>query len=107
MPFLRVGEISAEAKTGFVVGPLEFSFERAEIIGAGKGNYIADWRITKGAILKSGGFELYCVLQIPKGLTFVNAHAEMETQVRQPGIWPRREKSIFDAKDYQIVLVDG
>lgn len=110
LPFSSVGAVSPQAKAELVVGPVQFSFQKAEVLGAGKGNYIVDWRIKKGQILRGGDFEVYVILQVPKGLGSVKAHAEMEARVRLPGFLAKifgKEKPFYDRQNYTIALSTG
>lgn len=100
VPLPLVTEVSPQINAEFIAGPFEFSFRRAEILGAGKGNNIVNWQIRKGDMLRSGDFELYIILQTSKDLESVRTYAEMEAEVRR-GI---KKEYIIDEKDYQIAL---
>jgi len=105
LPFLKVADIDANIKAGFVFGPFDYSFKRCVVMGAGAGSFDINWAISKGDLLGGGDFEAWLVLKAPKDTKSIWCQALMETELSIPHFpFPRIEKRLTDPKDYELKL---
>jgi len=105
IPFLKVGDIDANIKAGFVFGPFDYSFKRCVVMGAGAGSFDINWAISKGDLLGGGDFEAWLVLKVPKGKKSISCQAVMETELSIPHFpFPRNEKRLTPPMDYDLSL---
>jgi hypothetical protein len=108
VPIAKIGDIGPQVKGSFVLGPFGYSFKKAVIKGAGKGNFKVSWTIEKGKVLEGGDFETRVVLKVPKGRRVVKTRAGMQATVAPASIfwrvWGRKRTIAPDEKTYDIRL---
>jgi hypothetical protein len=105
LPWIKVADIDASIKAGFVFGPFEYSFKRYVVMGAGAGSFDINWAISKGDLLSGGDFEAWLVLKVPKGTNSISCQALMETELSIPHFpFPRNEKRMTPPMDYELSL---
>ena len=88
LPIAQIGKVGPTIKSNFLLGPFVYNFKKATVRGVGKGNYIINWIIEKGTILKSGDFETKLVLKVPKNRKTLTARVVLQATVIMPGILP-------------------
>ncbi|MCX6843713.1 MAG: hypothetical protein NTX53_15705 [candidate division WOR-3 bacterium] len=105
LPWVKVADIDANIKAGFVFGPFEYSFKRCVVMGAGAGSFDINWAISKGDLLSGGDFDAWLVLKVPKGTKSISCQALMEAELSIPHFpFPRNEKRLTPPMDYDLSL---
>ena len=105
LPWIKVADIDASIKAGFVFGPFEYSFKRCVVMGSGAGSFDINWAISKGDMLSGGDFDAWLVLKVPKGTKSISCQALMEAELSIPHFpFPRIEKRLTPPMDYELAL---